>query len=87
MCDFVIFKVKMNTIKLTHEKLSVDEASQIVTSPKCGAVSMFIGTTRDNFENKKVVLLNFILDNLYMTCGLSRSCSLSMRPTTQWLKK
>lgn len=43
----------MNTIKLTPEKLSVDEATQIVTSPKCGAVSLFIGTTRDNFENKK----------------------------------
>jgi molybdopterin synthase catalytic subunit len=50
----------MNTIKLTPEKLSVDEATQIVTSPKCGAVSLFVGTTRDNFENKKVeqIVLN-----------------------------
>jgi len=44
----------MNRVKLTHDKLSVDEATEIVTSPKCGAVSLFVGTTRDNFEKKKV---------------------------------
>lgn len=33
-------------IKLTQEKLSVDEASVLVTSPCCGAISLFIGEFR-----------------------------------------
>ena len=40
----------MDFIKLTHEVLSVEEASSLVTHPSCGAVSLFIGTTRDNFQ-------------------------------------
>ncbi|XP_059475300.1 molybdopterin synthase catalytic subunit isoform X1 [Neocloeon triangulifer] len=49
----------MDTVKLTHDKLSVDEATTVVTSPKCGAISLFVGTTRDNFEEKKVVQLDY----------------------------
>ena len=30
-------------ILLTMEKLSVDEVSQLVISPQCGAVSLFVG--------------------------------------------
>lgn len=30
-------------IKFTTEKLSVDEVSQLVVSPLCGAVSLFVG--------------------------------------------
>jgi len=44
----------MDSVSLTHEKIDVDELVNIVSSPKCGAVSVFIGTTRDNFENKTV---------------------------------
>lgn len=40
-------------IKFTAKKLSVDEVSQLVTSPLCGAISLFVGTTRNNFEGKK----------------------------------
>ncbi|XP_014347373.1 molybdopterin synthase catalytic subunit [Latimeria chalumnae] len=46
-------------VKLTYEKLSVDYISELVTSPSCGAVSLFIGTTRNNFEGKKVVWLEY----------------------------
>ena len=46
-------------IKFTPEKLSVDEASQLVISPLCGAVSLFVGTTRNNFEGKKVISLEY----------------------------
>lgn len=44
----------MNHLKLTHEKLNLDEIQNLVLDDACGAVSIFIGTTRDNFENKKV---------------------------------
>ncbi|XP_041915263.1 molybdopterin synthase catalytic subunit [Alosa sapidissima] len=46
-------------IKLTHEKLSSDDVSTSVTCPSCGAISMFIGTTRDSFEGKTVIQLEY----------------------------
>ncbi|XP_039725855.1 molybdopterin synthase catalytic subunit isoform X1 [Pteropus medius] len=46
-------------IKFTAKKLSVDEVSQLVISPLCGAISLFVGTTRNNFEGKKVVSLEY----------------------------
>lgn len=35
--------VPKDFIKLQSEKLSVDEVSELVISPYCGAVSLFIG--------------------------------------------
>ncbi|XP_072167054.1 molybdopterin synthase catalytic subunit-like [Diadema setosum] len=49
----------MDVIRLTPSQLSVDEAVQVVTHPSCGAVSVFLGTTRDNFEGKTVVRLEY----------------------------
>uniref|UniRef100_A0A673NBE1 Molybdopterin synthase catalytic subunit n=1 Tax=Sinocyclocheilus rhinocerous TaxID=307959 RepID=A0A673NBE1_9TELE len=46
-------------ITLTTDKLSADRVSESVTCPSCGAVSLFIGTTRDNFEGKKVIRLEY----------------------------
>ncbi|KAM6109784.1 molybdopterin synthase catalytic subunit isoform 1-T2 [Phoenicopterus ruber ruber] len=51
--------VPKDFIKLKSEKLSVDEVSELVISPYCGAVSLFIGTTRNNFEGKKVIHLEY----------------------------
>ncbi|ODN01401.1 Molybdopterin synthase catalytic subunit [Orchesella cincta] len=36
-----------------------EEILNLVTSPKCGAISTFIGITRDNFEDKKVLKLEY----------------------------
>jgi molybdopterin synthase catalytic subunit len=44
----------MDFLSLTENQIDVNGLVSQVSSPKCGAVSMFIGTTRDNFENKKV---------------------------------
>jgi molybdopterin synthase catalytic subunit len=44
----------MNYIKLTYDKLDATEISELAAHESCGAVSLFIGTTRDNFENKQV---------------------------------
>ncbi|XP_035449385.2 molybdopterin synthase catalytic subunit [Spodoptera frugiperda] len=49
----------MDHLKLTPDKLSVDEITDLVTDDRCGAVSVFIGTTRDNFEGKKVLRLEY----------------------------
>ena len=44
----------MDFVKLTHDPIDLTDMVKSVTSPKCGAISTFIGTTRDNFEGKKV---------------------------------
>ncbi|XP_067105858.1 molybdopterin synthase catalytic subunit [Osmerus mordax] len=46
-------------VQLTHQQLCLEEVSQAVTCPSCGAISIFIGTTRDSFEGKKVVQLEY----------------------------
>ncbi|MEJ1275703.1 molybdenum cofactor synthesis 2 [Cricetulus griseus] len=46
-------------IQFSAKKLSVDEVSQLVISLLCGAVSLFVGTTRNNFEGKKVISLEY----------------------------
>lgn len=45
----------MDHLKLTYDKLSVEEVSDLVIDDRCGAVSIFAGTTRDNFDGKKVL--------------------------------
>lgn len=40
----------MDYIKLTQEVISVGEASSQATHPSCGAISLFVGTTRDTFQ-------------------------------------
>ena len=41
-------------VELQHTKLNINDIVNLVSSPKCGAISTFIGTTRDNFESKSV---------------------------------
>ncbi|XP_066474395.1 molybdopterin synthase catalytic subunit-like [Tiliqua scincoides] len=48
-----------NFITLNYKKLSADEISALVISPCCGAVTLFVGTTRNNFEGRKVVQLEY----------------------------
>lgn len=49
----------MEFLKLTHTKLSVEEISNLVSTPSSGALSIFIGTTRNNFEGKTVINLEY----------------------------
>lgn len=69
----------MNHLKLTPEKLSVEAITELVTSPTCGATSIFVGTTRDNFDGKTVINLEYeayeslALKALTEICGDIRS--------------
>ncbi|XP_023950000.2 molybdopterin synthase catalytic subunit [Bicyclus anynana] len=49
----------MDHLKLITDKLSVEEVSDLVLDSRCGAVSVFVGTTRDSFDGKKVVRLEY----------------------------
>jgi molybdopterin synthase catalytic subunit len=44
----------MDYLKLTFDKLDPTRITDLVAHESCGAVSMFAGTTRDNFEGKEV---------------------------------
>ncbi|XP_039614436.1 molybdopterin synthase catalytic subunit [Polypterus senegalus] len=46
-------------IKLTSSKLSTDEVSFSAVCPECGAVSLFVGTTRNSYQGKVVVQLEY----------------------------
>ena len=44
---------------MTTAPLDVGAISSSVTDPCTGATSLFVGTTRDNFQGKKVVRLEY----------------------------
>jgi len=49
----------MNHVKISADVLSVDEATSLVSCSTAGAISVFIGTTRDSFEGKSVIRLEY----------------------------
>ncbi|TMW63485.1 hypothetical protein Poli38472_002426 [Pythium oligandrum] len=49
----------MDYVEITHDTLDHQCAVERVTHASAGAVSTFIGTTRDNFNGKKVVRLEY----------------------------
>ncbi|CAI7904641.1 unnamed protein product [Closterium sp. NIES-54] len=46
-------------VELTEERLSVDKYVDLVRDPGAGAISTFLGTTRDSFEDKVVTRLEY----------------------------
>jgi molybdopterin synthase catalytic subunit len=51
----------MNTtyIKVTSEKLDLQECYDFVVDAACGGISVFVGTVRDTTQNKNVTQLDF----------------------------
>ena len=46
-------------VSLSREALDYSSIIEFVRNHKCGAVSTFIGTTRDNFDDKEVTYLAY----------------------------
>ncbi|KAL3672134.1 hypothetical protein V7S43_002797 [Phytophthora oleae] len=46
-------------VEVGYEPLDNERAVELVTHPSAGAISTFVGTTRDNFQGKKVVRLEY----------------------------
>lgn len=67
-----------DTVLLTFDVLSVDAASKAVGSDGAGAISLFVGTTRDNFDGKRVLSLEYeayepmALKEMKALCGRAR---------------
>ena len=49
----------MDLIQITNNRLDVAAISASVTDPGTGATSLFVGTTRDNFQGRKVLRLEY----------------------------
>ena len=51
----------MNTtsIKISSEKLNLQECYDFVADPSCGGIAVFVGTVRNATQNKEVTQLDF----------------------------
>ncbi|MFV0248241.1 MAG: molybdenum cofactor biosynthesis protein MoaE [Tenacibaculum sp.] len=47
------------SVKITTKKLSLQECYNFVADSSCGGVSVFIGTVRNNTDDKAVIQLHF----------------------------
>lgn len=59
--------MNMNFTKLTKERLDINAISERVADDTCGAISLFVGTTRDNFEDKRVSFFIHLIWNRSLT--------------------
>lgn len=51
--------MEQDFINITADIISIDETSALVQDASAGAISMFVGTTRNTFNGKKVVRLEY----------------------------
>ncbi|XP_018307920.1 molybdopterin synthase catalytic subunit [Mycetomoellerius zeteki] len=74
-------EILKNFVKLQQEELNIAEIMELVTFPNCGAISNFIGITRDNFENKKVIKLEY---EAYESMALKEMINICNKIRSQW---
>ncbi|XP_075934390.1 molybdopterin synthase catalytic subunit-like isoform X2 [Anarhichas minor] len=66
---------RRDVFKLSHDWLSVQEVVDAVSSSSCGAISMFIGTTReDELGGRKVIGLEYEAYELMAQSEFSKLC-------------
>ncbi|XP_015917183.2 molybdopterin synthase catalytic subunit [Parasteatoda tepidariorum] len=49
----------MDYIAVTKNKIDINEVFKTLSHPSCGGTACFIGTTRDDFNGKKVIELQY----------------------------
>lgn len=73
---------RRDEFRLRSDSLSLQEVVDAVKSPTCGAISVFIGTTREDvLEGKKVIGLEY---EAYETMVQSELCKLSHTIRERW---
>uniref|UniRef100_A0A0N5CEU4 Molybdopterin synthase catalytic subunit n=1 Tax=Strongyloides papillosus TaxID=174720 RepID=A0A0N5CEU4_STREA len=59
-CDHLWREIKLDVVRIViDDEIDINQITKIITSPSCGAISIFIGTTRDNFDGKEVIRLEY----------------------------
>lgn len=71
----------MNSLKITKDILDVAAIINSVKTKECGAISVFIGTTRDNCFGKKVKNLYY---EAYETMALKQMKSIAVHTKEKW---
>ncbi|XP_040012895.1 molybdopterin synthase catalytic subunit [Xiphias gladius] len=67
---------RRDVLKLSRDWLSVKEVVDAVSSASCGAVSVFIGTTReDELEGRKVIGLEYEAYELMVQSEFTKLCA------------
>ncbi|XP_035496937.1 molybdopterin synthase catalytic subunit isoform X1 [Scophthalmus maximus] len=67
---------RRDILKLSHDWLSVQEVVDAVSSPSCGAISTFIGTTReDEVDGSKVIGLEYEAYELMAQSEVTKLCA------------
>ena len=56
---YLCFKMDKTSIKITADKLDLNECYNFVTDDSCGGIATFIGTVRNSTQNKEVTQLEF----------------------------
>jgi len=51
--------MELDEVVITTSPLDIGAISSSITAPCTGATSLFVGTTRDNFQGRKVVRLEY----------------------------
>ncbi|MCL4163616.1 UNVERIFIED_CONTAM: hypothetical protein GTU68_064695 [Idotea baltica] len=64
----------MDAVHITSEQISVETIYNSVLSSSCGAVSLFAGTTRDNFQGKQVTQLEYEAYESMAKCEMRNIC-------------
>ncbi len=47
------------SVNITSQKLNIQESYDLVKDDSCGGIALFVGTVRNNTQDKKVTLLDF----------------------------
>jgi molybdopterin synthase catalytic subunit len=68
-------------LKITEEPLNILEITQLVERETAGAIASFIGTTRNTFEGKTVVLLEY---ESYIPMALKEMAKLCKEAREKW---
>lgn len=71
----------MIDLKILNSELNINTAMNAVTSPQCGAISIFIGTTRDQFNGNKVKTLFY---EAYESMALNEMETITVVARQKW---
>ncbi|CAH1722362.1 unnamed protein product [Aphis gossypii] len=71
----------MIDLKIVNSELDVGSAMNSVNSPQCGAISIFIGTTREHFNGNKVKTLFY---EAYESMALNQMKSITVLTRQKW---
>lgn len=68
-------------VELTSDPIDILRLVEFTTQPDCGGISFFLGTTRNSFEDKEVVLLEY---EAYEDMALRQMRDLAGRMLEKW---